>query len=48
MRKDWSFEESGQYSTLAPLYISKDITLFMAPVSKSVLIFTSKLLFATI
>ena len=27
-------------------YIFQDITLFMAPVSKSVLIFTSKLLFA--
>ena len=23
MRKDWSFEESGQYSTLAPIQIMK-------------------------
>ena len=30
------------------LYISKDMTLFMAPVSKSVLILMSKLLFAKI
>ena len=30
------------------LYISKDMTLFMAPVLKSVLILTSKLLFAKI
>ena len=30
------------------LYISRDMMLFMAPVSKSVLIFTSKLLFAKI
>ena len=30
------------------LYISKDMTLFIAPVSKSVLILVSKLLFAKI
>ena len=30
------------------LYMFQDITLFMAPVSKSVLILVSKLLFATI
>ena len=30
------------------LYISRDMTLFMAPVSKRVLILTSKLLFAKI
>ena len=30
------------------LYISRDITLFMAPVSKSVLILISRLLFAKI
>ena len=38
----------SKLSNLSFLYIFQDIKLFMAPVSKSVLIFISKLLFANV
>ena len=38
----------SKLSNFSFLYIFHDITLFMAPVSKSVLIFVSKLLFANV
>ena len=38
----------SKLSNFSFLYIFQDIMLFMAPVSKSVLIFVSKLLFANV